>query len=244
VTTIYVSPGGGPGISGLGVIVRLAPAEGKSAGVPIEKEAALCVNFGSDQPAVARVKQFYALRREFRKAVDYRKSLEDYEDDLKEYLEALEKRAKENAKTDGADESDDNGKEKDKGEDKAEKKTNGDKPDPGPDPKPEPKPKPTPKPEPDDDPGEAVGRSVSLSTLFRGVAGDEDGSPPLEIQNELLRVILTGQDLRDYVRKWGEDRRAAGGGDFDDDDPELARNDQYARVAAEARNYLTPEKPD
>ncbi len=80
-----------------------------------------------------------------------------------------------------------------------------------------------------------------LQTVCRDIAGDEDGPPPLEIQNALLRLILTGQDTRDYVRKWGEDRRAAGGGDFDDDDPELARNDQYARIAAEAAKFLTPQ---
>lgn len=80
-----------------------------------------------------------------------------------------------------------------------------------------------------------------LQTVCRDVAGDDDGPPPLDIQNALLRLILTGQDLRDYVRKWGEDRRAAGGGDFDDDDPELARNDQYARIATEAAQFLSPD---
>lgn len=83
-----------------------------------------------------------------------------------------------------------------------------------------------------------------LRTVCRDVAGDDDGPPPLEIQNALLRLILTGQDLRDHVRKWGEDRRAAGGGDYDDDEPVLARNDQYARVAAEARKFLSPAEPE
>jgi len=83
-----------------------------------------------------------------------------------------------------------------------------------------------------------------LQTVCRDVAGEEDGPPPIEVQNRLLRLILTGQDLRDHVRKWGADRRAAGGGDFDDDDPVLARNDQYARVAAEARKHLSPDGPD
>ncbi len=83
-----------------------------------------------------------------------------------------------------------------------------------------------------------------VQTVCRDVAGDDDGPPPLDIQNALLRLILTGQDTRDYVRKWGEQRRAAGGGEFDDDDPELARNDQYARIAAEATKFLTPENKD
>lgn len=83
-----------------------------------------------------------------------------------------------------------------------------------------------------------------LQTVCRDIAGDDDGPPPLEIQNDLLRLILTGQDLRDYVRKWGEERRTAGGGDFDDDEPQLARNDQYARIAAEAEKFLLPNEKE
>ena len=79
-----------------------------------------------------------------------------------------------------------------------------------------------------------------LRAVCRDVGDREDGAPPVEIQNELLRFILTQQDLRDYVRKWGEDRRADGFDEFSDDEPELARNNQYARVEAEARKYLVP----
>lgn len=80
-----------------------------------------------------------------------------------------------------------------------------------------------------------------LLIVCHDIAGEDDGPPPLEIQNSLLRLILTGQDLRDYVRKWGEERRAAGGSDFDDDEPALVHNDQYARIAAEAKKYLMPD---
>jgi hypothetical protein len=52
--------------------------------------------------------------------------------------------------------------------------------------------------------------------------------PPLQVQNELLAYILEDQDLRDYVRKWGKDRREAG---IDDKPPQLKRNDHYERVA-------------
>ena len=44
-----------------------------------------------------------------------------------------------------------------------------------------------------------------LQTVCRDIAGDDDGPPPMEVQNALLRLILGVQDLRDYVRKWGED---------------------------------------
>jgi hypothetical protein len=79
-----------------------------------------------------------------------------------------------------------------------------------------------------------------LNGVCRDVADTDDGPPPLEIQNNLLRLILTQQDLRDYVRKWGEDRREAGVDDDGMEDLELARNQQYERVADAARNYLTP----
>jgi hypothetical protein len=80
-----------------------------------------------------------------------------------------------------------------------------------------------------------------LRAVCRDIAGGEDGPPPIDIQNEVLRFILTEQDIREYVRKWGIDRRAAGARDYDDEDePELARNNQYQRVADRARPFLDP----
>jgi len=78
-----------------------------------------------------------------------------------------------------------------------------------------------------------------LRAVCRTVAGDEDGPPPLEVQNALLVVVLTTEDVRDYVRKWGEERRAAGLDEFANDEPELVRNNQFERVAKAARKYLT-----
>jgi hypothetical protein len=81
-----------------------------------------------------------------------------------------------------------------------------------------------------------------LRIVCRDVAADDDDLPPLEIQNELLRYILTQQDLRDYVRKWGEDMREAGREPIEEADrdvtPELARNNQFDRIAAKAREFL------
>jgi hypothetical protein len=51
--------------------------------------------------------------------------------------------------------------------------------------------------------------------------------------------VLTTEDVRDYVRKWGEERRAAGLDEFAGDEPELVRNNQFERVAKAARQYLT-----
>lgn len=79
-----------------------------------------------------------------------------------------------------------------------------------------------------------------LRAVCRDVGDQEDGAPPVDIQNELLRFILTQQDLRDYVRKWGEDRRDQGIDEFSDDDPVLVQNNQYGRVEAEARKFIEP----
>lgn len=79
-----------------------------------------------------------------------------------------------------------------------------------------------------------------LRAVCRDVGDSDDGPPPVDIQNELLRYILTQQDTRDFVRKWGEDRRAAGFDEFSDDEPVLVQNNQYRRVEAEARKFLEP----
>lgn len=83
-----------------------------------------------------------------------------------------------------------------------------------------------------------------LRTVCRDVGDNDDGPPPLEIQNAMLRFILTEQDIRDYVRKWGDDRRDAGFDEFSDDEPVLARNNQYSRVEAEAKRYLVNNAPE
>ncbi len=77
---------------------------------------------------------------------------------------------------------------------------------------------------------------IYMRAVCRDVAGPDDGPPPLAVQNALLRFILTDQDLRDYVRKWGAVRRDEGADD--DDDPELMRNNQYERVAEAARKHI------
>jgi hypothetical protein len=79
---------------------------------------------------------------------------------------------------------------------------------------------------------------IYLRAVCRDIADSDDGPPPLAVQNDLLRFILTEQDLRDYVRKWGETRR--NDGSDEDDDPELPHNRQFERVAAAARGHLAP----
>lgn len=78
-----------------------------------------------------------------------------------------------------------------------------------------------------------------LRAVCRAVASEDDGPPPIEVQNALLVVVLTTEDVREYVRKWGEERRAAGLDEFAGDEPELVRNNQFERVAKAARKYLT-----
>lgn len=103
VTTVYLSPGAGVGINGMGAVVQIVPGLGGRAGVVLEKEASLSINLGSGLSPVRRAKRYAALRKQFQTAIEYRKSLEDYEEDLEEYLEKLEERRKENEKEDGSD---------------------------------------------------------------------------------------------------------------------------------------------
>jgi hypothetical protein len=58
--------------------------------------------------------------------------------------------------------------------------------------------------------------------------------PPLQVQNALLAYILQDQDLRNYVREWGKDRRKAG---IDNKPPQLEHNDHYERVTEMAIKY-------
>ena len=81
-----------------------------------------------------------------------------------------------------------------------------------------------------------------LRAVCRDVGDEDDGPPPLEVQNSLLRFVLTEQDIRDFVRKWGDDRREEGFDEFSDDEPVLARNNQYSRVESEAKRFLIKEE--
>ena len=70
-------------------------------------------------------------------------------------------------------------------------------------------------------------------TYLRGVCKEVLGNekPPLELQNGLLAFILESQDLRDYVRRWGEDRRKVG---VSGNATKLKHNNQFKRVAKKA----------
>ena len=80
-----------------------------------------------------------------------------------------------------------------------------------------------------------------LRAVCRDIGTPDDGPPPLEVQNELLRYILTEQDIRDYVRKWGEDRRVEQFDEFSDDEPVLVANNQFTSVETIARTFLTDD---
>lgn len=73
-------------------------------------------------------------------------------------------------------------------------------------------------------------------TYLRAVCAETIGvrEPDVGVQNELLALILSDEDLRNHVRKCGAARRAAG---VADTPPELRRNHQFERVAAAARRF-------
>ena len=57
----------------------------------------------------------------------------------------------------------------------------------------------------------------------------DEASPPIEVQNEILKFILTDQELREYVYEWGlnrtRDEHAA-------PQPVLERNEAFSKVEA------------
>ena len=77
-----------------------------------------------------------------------------------------------------------------------------------------------------------------LRAVCRDISSGSEQAPSLEIQNALLRFILTKQDIRDYVRKWGQLRRDEGMPNFAEDEPILDKNGQYDRVKLEAQKYF------
>ncbi|MBN1851556.1 MAG: amidohydrolase family protein [Pirellulales bacterium] len=91
VTAIYLSPGRSPGICGTGAILRLAPDPGRDPflGIVLRSEAALAINLASTSQPVARLKTLAAVRKQFRDALEYRKVMEDYQEDVAEYQKQL-----------------------------------------------------------------------------------------------------------------------------------------------------------
>lgn len=157
VTTVYIGPKSGPGIGGTGVIVQLAPEGAQAAGELLGRSLALHVNLASNQSAVSRMKSFAEVRKQFRKALDYRQAWEDYEEDLKEYLDKLkERREKKEAKDKPKEEAD----KKEAGE-KKDAKSKEDKP-------PADKPKPSPE---DQNSGIHAGATNGADQTFSGMMG-------------------------------------------------------------------------
>jgi len=97
VTTLCLVPSGRPGILGTAAIVRLSPREGGGYGELVREDAALCLDLGSSQPPLARLRTLQGIRKLFREALEHREALEEYEEELAEYAAALEKAAKEGA---------------------------------------------------------------------------------------------------------------------------------------------------
>lgn len=98
VTTVYIPARAANGVGGLGSVVRLL-AGAKYDEYVETADAALSLGLALDARATAldRVRSYVALRQLFADAREYRKTLEDYEDDLKEYNEKIKKRADEEA---------------------------------------------------------------------------------------------------------------------------------------------------
>lgn len=101
VTSVYVGAGGAPGIGGRGAVVRLEAKLGTPLiGQVVDANAALCVDLGSEQPAVRRLEIFHRVREKFRAAVSHRESLERYAEDVADYEEKLKEHVEKSAEED------------------------------------------------------------------------------------------------------------------------------------------------
>ena len=69
---------------------------------------------------------------------------------------------------------------------------------------------------------------IYLRTIIHDVTGETDA--PIEIQNHLLRFILTEEELRDYVREWGLNRTRE-----EEENAVLERNEYYTQVETTVR---------
>jgi imidazolonepropionase-like amidohydrolase len=97
VTAVYVPPGGPAGICGTGAVLRLSPegSAGECYGRVLKSQATLCVDLDSGNKPVSRLKTYTAIQKQFQDALEYRRSLEQYDEQLAEYKKELEKQAKE-----------------------------------------------------------------------------------------------------------------------------------------------------
>lgn len=77
---------------------------------------------------------------------------------------------------------------------------------------------------------------LDATTYLRAVCADVMGSKdqPLVLQNELINFMLADQGLREYVLKWGKDRREAG---VANGKVVLKHNQQFDQVAEAARKF-------
>ncbi len=182
VTLVYLGPRGGTGVLGTGAIVALSKGEGERIGSVVKDEAALHVNMGSGQPAIARINTFNAVRRQFREAVEYRNTIEDYKSELEEYEKKIKDRAEKKAKEEAEKKGKPEGDKKEPPKPDADKKTP-EKPAPpkdGTPPKPKadpPKPKddpPKPKEDPPKPPKSAESDAASNASTRPDAVGEND----------------------------------------------------------------------
>ncbi|MCG3129332.1 MAG: Imidazolonepropionase [Phycisphaerae bacterium] len=185
VTTVYVAPRGPVGVLGTSAIFSLGRPGGGRTGSAIKEDVALHVNLGSGQSALARINTFNNLRRQFREALEHRKSLEDYKADLEEYEKKIKERAEKKAKEEA--EKAKSGGEKKEADPKPSEKKDEKPAEPKPDaPKPEgPRPGPRPGP-PRPSPGGADGGADAPE--------DATGEAPSDEPVKVFRSLISGDD--------------------------------------------------
>lgn len=104
VTTVFVTPPAGQGVTGMGAVLRVTPLGEITSRVLVE-ESALCASIGVTGAAgpVARLRAVADLEAKFRAAIDHRDAKEAYDEDLEEYEKKIKERAEKESKDDNKD---------------------------------------------------------------------------------------------------------------------------------------------
>jgi len=78
---------------------------------------------------------------------------------------------------------------------------------------------------------------LDTTTYLRAIFSEATrlSNPSLEMQNALFGFILRDEKLRDYMLRWGKERRNRGA---DNEAAELPHDAEFKRIAAEARKLV------
>ncbi|MEL7472425.1 MAG: hypothetical protein AAGK04_03840 [Planctomycetota bacterium] len=99
VGVVYVGAPAGEGVTGVGAVIKLTERPSGGYGSLVQEQAAICVDLRTES-AIDRLGVFAGVREAFRGAVDYRETLDVYDEELETYIEELGKLKDDDAEED------------------------------------------------------------------------------------------------------------------------------------------------